>query len=175
MKKDKVLLPNLIYDKSKDSVCFKFKNTFYLKANGKQILFNNYVLNNVSYTGSVYYHDIKVSCNIIKSENADGLLVNLEYDNVEYLSTNEIAKIGKEIESLILNILNINDSPDDYENENKNNLSDIDERFNFYEREDISDNSGEELNILSNNENHDALSDNDDLEYGYSFSKFNTA
>jgi hypothetical protein len=90
------------------------------------------------------------------------------------LGTNEIAKIGKEIESLILNILNINDSSNENESENKNNLSDIDERFNYYEREDISDNSGEELNILSNNENHDTLSDNDDLEYGYSFSKFNT-
>ena len=175
MKKDKVLLPNLIYDKSKDAVCFKFKNTFYLKVNDKHVLFNNYVLNNVSYTGNVYYYDIKVSCNISKSENADGLLVNLEYDNDEYLSTNEIAKIGKEIESLILNIPNydsINENDHENENENKNILSDTDESFNFDEREDVSDNSGEELNILNN---RDLLLDNDVLEHNYSFSKFNTA
>lgn len=170
MKKDKVLLPNLIYDKSKDAVCFKFKNTFYLKANNKQILFNNYVLNNVSYTGSVYYLDIKVFCNIVKSENADGLIVNLEYDNVEYLGTNEIVKIGKEIESLILNISNY-DSTNENEIENKNNLSDTDEDVNFYEKEYISDNIGEESNILNN---HDLLSDNDDLDYNYSSSKFNS-
>jgi hypothetical protein len=172
IKKDKVLLPNLYYDKSKDAICFKFKNSFYLKVNDKQVLFNNYVLNNVSYTGSIYYYDLKIKCTLIKKEDINGLYVDLEYDQTDYLSTNEISKVGKEIESLILNI-------DNYENKSdKNSSSEIDEENDnlYYGKGDISDSSIDESNNYNNtDQSHDIYLERDDsIQNSYTFSKFNT-
>jgi hypothetical protein len=168
MKKDNVILPNLSYDKSKDSVYFKFKNSFYLTVNNKIVLFDKYLLNNVSYTGKIYYYDVEIKCNILKNENKDGLCVNLEYENSEYLCQSDISKIGKEIESLILNI----DNYDDYSNENKY-TSESDENDSYsqekYIKEDLSDNSAIEMDDIDSPFEKDIIGENI-----HAFSKFNS-
>ena len=123
MKKDTVLLPNLLFEKN--NVYFKFKKCFELNVNNKQILFDKFLLNDISLNGVIYFEKIKINCSIIKKENTNGLLMEFKYDKDDYFSKLDIQKVSKKIEKMILNISDSYSEYDQNENEldNKNNKS----------------------------------------------------
>jgi hypothetical protein len=178
MKKDTILLPNLLF-KNKN-IYFKFKQYFELNINGKKILFDNFLLNDIPLYGTIYFKNIKINCDILEKENSSGLFVELRYNRDDYFILEDIQKISKEIELMILNI----DNPDYYRNNqdiknNKSNIKseeeesnsslDFNENYsNYYnsnnyetgpEKDEISDSSFDDLNDESNS---------------YRFSKFNS-
>lgn len=179
MKKDTVLLPNLLF-KNKN-IYFKFKQYFELNINDKKILFDNFLLNDIPLYGTIYFKNIKINCDILEKESSNGLFVELRYNRDEYFILEDVQKISKEIELMILNI----DNPDYYDNDNnldiKNNTNnikseqeetnsslDFNENYsNYYnnnyetgsEKDEISDSSFDDLNDESNS---------------YRFSQFNS-
>lgn len=167
MKKDTVVLPNLLF--KNNNIYFKFKNYFKININGKKILFDNFLLNNIQLYGTIYFKKIKINCDILEKENSDGLFVELRYNRDEYFILEDVQKISKEIELMILNIEN----PDYYDNnqdiknnskteeqEETNGSLDFNENYsNYYsshnyenspEKDEISDSSFDDLNDESN-------------------------
>ena len=177
MKKDTVVLPNLLF--KNNNIYFKFKKYFEININAKKILFDNFLLHNIQLYGTIYFKKIKINCDILEKENSDGLFVELRYNRDEYFILEDVQKISKEIELMILNIEN----PDYCHNQdiknNTNNIKseeeetnsslDFNENYsNYYsshnygnepEKDEISDSSFDDLNDESNS---------------YRFSQFNS-
>lgn len=184
MKKDTVLLPNLLF--KKNNIYFKFKQYFELNINGKKILFDNFLLNNTPLYGTIYFKKIKINCDILEKENKGGLFVELRYDRDEYFILEDVQKISKEIELMLLNI----DNPDYYDNDNNdNNLYIKNNKNNIKSEEDAETNSSLDFNEnysnyynshnYENNPEKDEISDSsyDDLNdesNSYRFSQFNS-
>ena len=162
MKKDTVLLPNLLF-KNKN-IYFKFKQYFELNINDKKILFDNFLLNDIPLYGTIYFKNIKINCDILEKESSNGLFIELRYNRDDYFILEDIQKISKEIELMILNI----DNPDYYNSNQdiKNNRSNIksdqeetnssldyhENYSNYYSevKDEISDSSFDDLNDESN-------------------------
>ena len=91
MKKDTVVLPNLLF--KNNNIYFKFKKYFTININGKKILFDNFLLNNTQLYGTIYFKKIKINCDILEKENSDGLFVELRYNRDEYFILEDVQKI----------------------------------------------------------------------------------
>jgi hypothetical protein len=180
MKKDTILLPNLLFEKN--NIYFKFKKYFELEINNKKILFDKFLLNNISLYGTIYFKDIKINCDIIKKENKDGLLMELTYNTDEYFNVLDIQIIAKKIEKIILNINNQHDDKEEYlENNNSSSLSSYMNDENSEHNADVNNNY---CNYYSstNYDNTDQISDSSlddthEINYEYNnheFSKFNS-
>ena len=181
MKKDTILLPNLLFEKN--NIYFKFKKYFKLEINNKKILFDKFLLNNIPLYGTIYFKDIKINCDIIKKENREGLIMELKYNSDDYFSVLDVQIIAKKIEKIILNI---NDEHDDKEEEylaNNHSLSAASSYINDENSEhnvDLNNNNNNYSNYYSsvNYDNTDQISDSsldDAYEYNnHEFSKFNS-
>ena len=188
MKKDTVLLPNLLFEKN--NIYFKFKKYFELNVNNKQILFDKFLLNDISLNGVIYFKKIKINCSIIKKENTNGLLMELRYDKDEYFSKLDVQKIGKSLEKMILNISD-SDCNYDYEcdydyNNSENKLNEKNDMS--YDEHNNSDLNDGYCDYYSSNNYHNDYSPTDEISdeglddtyemnhehHNYAFSKFNS-
>ena len=150
-----VLLPNLRY--KNENIYYKSKNPIKTKTNDKIKFIDEILLENMSMHSKIKYNDQSFSCNIIKKELDEGLIINIEYTEYHYISNTEIQKIARYIESLILGIDIIDDSSDseylsnyNYENELHAKIfeNEYDDENDLYDEDE--ENSNEDVNIDSN-------------------------
>jgi len=129
--KKEILLPNFIYKNNK--IYWNFKENIRILENGVQKNIKELELGNIPFDGEVNVLNHLIKCKINKKNLANGLSMNIEYLEDKKINKNQIAKIGRLIESTLLDI-NINSDEydkeelfydDNFENKKSNYVQDI--------------------------------------------------
>ena len=129
--KKEILLPNFIYKNNK--IYWNFKENIRILENGVQKNIKELELGNIPFDGEVNVLNHLIKCKINKKNLANGLSMNIEYLEDKKINKNQIAKIGRLIESTLLDI-NINSdeydkeelfNDDNFENKKSNYVQDI--------------------------------------------------
>jgi len=161
IRKVSLLLPNLRYTKNDKKIYFKTIRCVQLINNNKKILENTFNIGDIALSGRFKLFDINVKCNIQEIEHDNGLIVDIEYNNInKFVYDKQLLKIAKYIEGILCNL-------------DVNNIDDFMRESDFYDKiyghDSDSDNS---KNYLNNNNINNGDINNDLYEQQQEFDNY---
>jgi hypothetical protein len=147
------LLPNLRYKDEK--VYFISKNPIKIKLNDKIEYKNEFLLENISFTGKIYCVNTELNCKIVEKSDDNGLIVNIKFRDGPNIYNQDMQKFARAVEAAILGIDLMEDNNSQISDDYLYNVNQLYDNQTDYDNESNFDNESVYENIYDNESNFD--------------------
>jgi hypothetical protein len=147
------LLPNLRYKDEK--VYFISKNPIKIKLNDKIEYKNEFLLENISFTGKIYCVNTELNCKIVEKSDDNGLIVNIKFRDGPNIYNQDMQKFARAVEAAILGIDLMEDNNSQISDDYLCNVNQLYDNQTDYDNESNFDNESVYENIYDNESNFD--------------------